>query len=145
MKSVSILLIALTLIALPVAAQTKGNAGDQEAIKSIALKWQDCWNRHDWKALTALVAEDVDFITVGGNWRKNRKEFEEHHANKRHEMQYKKAFGRRITRKLNSSDPMLWWLTSSGVSRAIKIRTERRASRDKEYLPGLWKSGKESG
>ena len=57
MKSVSLLLIALTLIALPVAAQTKGNAGDQEAIKSIALKWQDCWNRHDWKALTALVAE----------------------------------------------------------------------------------------
>jgi hypothetical protein len=47
MKSVSILLIALTLIALPVAAQTKGNAGDQEAIKSIALKWQDCWNRHN--------------------------------------------------------------------------------------------------
>src|SRR5688572_9098660 len=76
MKRVSILLIALTLIALPVAAQTEGNAGDKEAIKSIALKWQDCWNRHDWKALTALVAEDVDFITVAGNWRKNRKEFE---------------------------------------------------------------------
>lgn len=91
MNRVSILLIVLTLIALPVAAQTKGNAEDQEAIKGIALKWQDSWNRHDMKALTALVAEDVDFITVAGNWRKNQKEFEEHHANRRHEMQYKES------------------------------------------------------
>jgi uncharacterized protein (TIGR02246 family) len=91
MNRVSILLIGLTVIAMPVAAQTKGNAKDQEAIKSIALKWQDSWNRHDMKALTALVAEDVDFITVAGNWRKNRREFEEHHANKRHEMQYKES------------------------------------------------------
>src|SRR5687767_9282769 len=90
MNRVSILLIVLTL-ALPVAAQTKGNAKDQEAIKSIALKWQDSWNRHDMQALTALVADDVDFITVAGNWRKNRKEFEEHHANKRHEMQYNES------------------------------------------------------
>jgi hypothetical protein len=29
--------------------------------------------------------------------------------------------------------------------KGTKIQTERRASRDKEYLPGLWKSGKESG
>ena len=91
MNRITILVIILTLIALPVTAQTKGNAGDQEAIKSIALKWQDSWNRHDWKALIALVAEDVDFITVGGNWRKNRKEFEEHFLNKRHEMQYKES------------------------------------------------------
>jgi uncharacterized protein (TIGR02246 family) len=43
------------------------------------------------KALAALVADDVDFITVAGNWRKNRKEFEEHHSNKRHEMQYNES------------------------------------------------------
>ena len=91
MKRASILPIVLILIALPAAAQTKGNAKDQEAIKSIALKWQDSWNRHEMKALTALVAEDVDFITVAGNWRKNRTEFEEHHTNKRHEMQYKES------------------------------------------------------
>ena len=82
----------LTLIPLPMAAQTtKGKGKEEEAIKSIALKWEDSWNRHDMKALAALVAEDVDFITVAGNWRKNRKEFEEHHANKRHEMQYSES------------------------------------------------------
>jgi uncharacterized protein (TIGR02246 family) len=91
MKRASILLIVLTLIALPVTAQMKGNAKDQEAIKGIALKWQESWNRQDMKALTALVAEDVDFITVAGGWRKNRKEFEEHHANKHHMMQYKES------------------------------------------------------
>ena len=91
MNRVAILLIILTLIALPVAAQMKGNAKDQKAIKSIALKWQDAWNRHDWKALSAFVAEDVDFIAVGGKWLKNRKEFEEHHSNKPHEMRYKES------------------------------------------------------
>ena len=91
MNSVAIRLIVLTLIALPVAAQTKGNAKDQEAIKSLALRWQDSWNRQDMKALAALLAEDVDFITEGGNWRKNRKEFEEYRANKRHLMQYKES------------------------------------------------------
>jgi conserved hypothetical protein len=91
MTRASILLVGLTSIALPVAAQTKGTPRDQGAIKSIALKWQDSWNRHDMKALTALVAEDVDFITVAGRWRRTRKEFEEHHANARHEMQYKES------------------------------------------------------
>ncbi len=90
MKRVSILLIAFTLIALSVAAQTKGNAKDKEAIKSIAVKWQDTWNRHDMKALAALLAEDVDLITVGGNWLKSQKEFEENHA-KSHEMMFKES------------------------------------------------------
>ncbi len=90
MKRVSIILIVLILIALPVAAQTKGNAKDQEAIKSIALKWQDAWNRHDMKTLATLLAEDVDFVTVSGTWQKSPKEFEEYYA-KRHEMQYKES------------------------------------------------------
>ncbi len=90
MKKVSILPIVLILTALPVAAQTKGNAKDQEAIKSIALNFQDTWNRHDMKALAALVAEDVDFITVGGTWQKGRKVFEEYHV-KLHVIQMKES------------------------------------------------------
>ena len=90
MKRVSILLIVLTLIALPVTAQTKGNSRDREAVKSIALKWQDTWNRHDMKATAALVAEDVDFITAGGTWQKGRKMFEEYHV-KLHVIQMKES------------------------------------------------------
>ncbi len=71
-------------------AQTGGNAKDTENIKSIALSWQDDWNRHDMKALSRLVAEDVDFITVGGVWQKNRLEFEDYHT-KGHAMQFKES------------------------------------------------------
>src|SRR6266540_1599115 len=92
MKKVSMLLIVLVLVALPVPAQWKGNAKDQEEIKSIALKWQDAWNRHDLKALSEFVAEDVDFIAVTGRWRKGRKEFEEHHTNERHQITQKESF-----------------------------------------------------
>ncbi len=89
MKRLSVLLIVLTL-AIPVAAQTKGNIKDQEAIKSIAQKWQDTWNRHDMKALAALVAEDADLITVGGTWLKSRKDFEDNHA-KSHKTIFKES------------------------------------------------------
>ena len=90
MKRLSIISVALLFFVLNVSAQNKGNAKDTEAVKSIALKWQDAWNQHDMKALTALVAEDVDFITVGGVWQKNRKEFEEYHT-KGHAMQFRES------------------------------------------------------
>ncbi len=90
MKKISILLIVVIALAVSAAGQSKGNVNDTEAIKSIALKWQEIWNRHDIKALAALVAEDVDFITVGGVWQKNRQEFEEYHT-KIHVMQFKES------------------------------------------------------
>ncbi|MDQ3665224.1 MAG: SgcJ/EcaC family oxidoreductase [Acidobacteriota bacterium] len=90
MQCISVLFIVLILIAPPGVAQTKGNAKDKEAIKSIALKWQDTWNRHDMKALAALVAEDADLITVGGTWLRSGKEFEEDHA-KSHTMMFKES------------------------------------------------------
>ncbi|MEP6902887.1 MAG: SgcJ/EcaC family oxidoreductase [Actinomycetota bacterium] len=90
MKRISIFLILLISIALSAAAQSKENAKDRETIKSIALKWQDDWNRHDMKDLAALVAEDVDFITVGGSWLKSQKDFEAYHT-ERHEMQFKES------------------------------------------------------
>ena len=80
MKRVSIVLIALAMLAVYAEAQVKGNAREAEAIKGIAQKWQDSWNRHDMKALATLVAENVDFILTGGAWQKSRKEFEEHHV-----------------------------------------------------------------
>jgi uncharacterized protein (TIGR02246 family) len=90
MKSRTFLLIVLILVVLPAAAQTNGNAKDKEAIKNIALNWQDSWNQHDMKAIAALVAEDVDLITVGGTWLKSRREFEEDHA-KSHKMMLKES------------------------------------------------------
>ncbi len=70
MRRASILLIVLASIASPVTAQAKGSAGDREAIRNIVLAWQDNWNRHDVKALAALLAEDVNLVTVAGAWLK---------------------------------------------------------------------------
>ena len=74
------LLIFFMLIAPCAAAQATANNKDREAIKSIALKWQDAWNRHDLKALAALAAEDVDLVTVSGTRLRSRKEFLEDHT-----------------------------------------------------------------
>ncbi|HEX4947369.1 MAG TPA: SgcJ/EcaC family oxidoreductase [Blastocatellia bacterium] len=82
------LLIVIASIASPLAAQTKGSARDEEAVKRIALKWQESWNRHDMKALATLIAEDADLITVSGTWLRSRKEFEEDHT-KGHETIFK--------------------------------------------------------
>ena len=79
---------ALLFLAGPARAQN--NADDQGALRRIETGWQEAWNRHDMKALAALVAEDVDFITVAGTWLKGRKAFEEHHA-ARHAMQFKES------------------------------------------------------
>jgi uncharacterized protein (TIGR02246 family) len=55
---------------------------DESAIKQLATRWQNAWNRHDADELTALLAEDVDFVTVLGpqGWMKGRPEFHRAHA-----------------------------------------------------------------
>ncbi len=68
-------------------AQAAGPAGVPEAVKRLAADWEGAWNRHDTGALASLVAEDVDFVTVGGDWLKGRAQFTEHHA-ARHRMQF---------------------------------------------------------
>jgi uncharacterized protein (TIGR02246 family) len=47
---------------------------------AVATAWQDAWNRHDMDALADVVAEDVDFITIGGRKLKGRAAFKTHHA-----------------------------------------------------------------
>jgi uncharacterized protein (TIGR02246 family) len=44
-----------------------------------SLAWQSAWNRHDADALSALVAPDVEFVTVAGLWLRGRQEFLAHH------------------------------------------------------------------
>jgi len=46
---------------------------------AVATAWQDAWNRHDMEALADVVAENVDFITIGGRWLKGREAFRMHH------------------------------------------------------------------
>jgi len=38
----------------------------KDTIREIQTRWDDAWNRHDVKALAALVADDVRFVNVAG-------------------------------------------------------------------------------
>src|SRR5438105_15379264 len=49
---------------------------DEDVIRTIQARWDDAWNRHDIKALSALVAEDVRFVNVAGVVLNGRDEFE---------------------------------------------------------------------
>ncbi len=51
-------------------------ADDEKAIREVQALWDDAWNRHDIKALGALVEEDVRFVNVAGIVLNGRGEFE---------------------------------------------------------------------
>ena len=90
MKSIFAFAVGLALFSPAWLGNAQNNTNDLEAVKQIERDWQEAWNRHDMKALAALVAEDVDFVTVSGIWLKGRKAFEEHHA-RVHAMQFKES------------------------------------------------------
>jgi uncharacterized protein (TIGR02246 family) len=49
------------------------------AIAALVAAWATAWNAHDMQAAAALVADDVEFVTVRGRWLRGRGEFLRHH------------------------------------------------------------------
>jgi uncharacterized protein (TIGR02246 family) len=90
MKSLFVFVVGLALSVAAWPSNAQSDTKDLEAIRQIERDWQTAWNRHDMKALTALVAEDVDFVTVAGLWLKGRKEFEDQHT-AIHAMRFKES------------------------------------------------------
>jgi uncharacterized protein (TIGR02246 family) len=84
MRTVLMLLLAVICALSPAKAQDKNDATDRTAIEALGKSWQETWNRHDIAAMSMLLAEDVDFVTVGGpkGWLKGRKQWQEDHARK---------------------------------------------------------------
>jgi uncharacterized protein (TIGR02246 family) len=89
MKRMLILFLA-ALCASLASAQDKDNKVDRTAIEALGKRWQEAWNRHDMDALSLLLAEDVDFVTVGGpkGWLKGRAQLRDDHAAK-HKTRFK--------------------------------------------------------
>ena len=50
------------------------------AIAALVAAWATAWNSHDMQAAAALVADDVEFVTVRGRWLRGRGEFLRHHV-----------------------------------------------------------------
>jgi len=72
----------------PVGHLHAAQQADEHEIREIQARWDDAWNRHDIKALSALVAEDVRFVNVAGVVLNGRDEFEKLQT-RTHAMQFK--------------------------------------------------------
>ena len=70
------ILVTFALMTLAVSAIYASQQTDEDEIRKIQARWDDAWNRHDIKGLSALVAEDVRFVNVAGNVLNGHGEFE---------------------------------------------------------------------
>jgi uncharacterized protein (TIGR02246 family) len=78
MKRLVLTFVALLLAApLPVAAQLKS---DEQAVGKLPQAFSDAWARHDGHELAKIMADDVDFVTVGATWLHGRSDFEKYHT-----------------------------------------------------------------
>jgi uncharacterized protein (TIGR02246 family) len=84
------ILIALAILLAGTAGVYASQQADEQEIRNIQARWDDAWNRHDIKALSALVAEDVRFVNVAGVILNGRDEFEKLQT-RTHAMQFKES------------------------------------------------------
>jgi uncharacterized protein (TIGR02246 family) len=76
MKGLIAAVLVLNVASSTVLAQTKS---DESAIRNIPQAFCEAWNRHDGHALAQVMADDVDFVTVGAMWLHGRQDFEKYH------------------------------------------------------------------
>jgi uncharacterized protein (TIGR02246 family) len=78
MRSLLFALLASFMAAtLPIGAQTKL---DENAVHKLPQAFSDAWARHDGHELANIMADDVDFVTVGATWIHGRPDFEKYHT-----------------------------------------------------------------
>jgi uncharacterized protein (TIGR02246 family) len=106
-------------------AGAQNRARDSDAIKNVETQFEAAWNRHDIKALGALLTEDVDFITVAGQWLRDRAEFETFHADL-HKMVFKDSV-------LAIKDTQVRFLKSDVA--VVHVRWSMRGDRNSDGTP----------
>ena len=70
-------MIVALICAQCVHAQSKS---DEEAVHNIPQAFAAAWAKHDAHQMAKLMAEDVDFVTVGADWLHGRPDFEVYHS-----------------------------------------------------------------
>jgi uncharacterized protein (TIGR02246 family) len=106
-------LLAFALLALSVSHAKASQQADEDEIRRIQTRWDDAWNRHDIKALSSLVAEDVRFVNVAGNVLNGREEFEKLQT-RTHATQFKDSVRTVTGTEIKFSLPTLPLLLSNG-------------------------------
>lgn len=77
MRSLVLPLLLLALAPPPASAQSES---DRHDLEQLPARFSDAWARHDGPALARIMADDVDFVTVGATWFHGRKDFETYHS-----------------------------------------------------------------
>lgn len=71
--------VALALLTSHPAAKAQSKA-DEAAVRAVPQAWSVAWARHDGHQLAKLMADDVDFVTVGDDWLQGKAKFELYHS-----------------------------------------------------------------
>jgi uncharacterized protein (TIGR02246 family) len=56
------------------------NKPEEQAVRKLPQAFCDAFTNHDGRALAKIMAEDVDFVTVGALWLHGRSDFERYHT-----------------------------------------------------------------
>jgi uncharacterized protein (TIGR02246 family) len=71
--------LLLSLFVVPITASGQ-NQADEIAVRSLPGLFAAAWNEHSGHALARIMAEEVDFVNVGGDWLHGRSDFELYHS-----------------------------------------------------------------
>ena len=105
-------------------------------IASIVAGWTQSWNAHDAAALSSLVAADVDFVNVKGQWLQGAEEFEQLHRSI-HLTQLRRSVWSTGHYRLRPLADGLVLVHLEWMIDGDWRRTEARNRHETEFLPGL--------
>lgn len=79
MRLPAVLLVVVSCIVFdwPARAQSKI---DEAAVRKIPQAFAAAWAKHDGQQLARIMADDVDFVDVGGDWLRGRADFALYHS-----------------------------------------------------------------
>src|ERR1700731_4292337 len=71
----------LALVALAFGKLTEAQTRqDEKSARELPQAFSSAWAKHDGHELAKIMAEDVDFVTVGATWLSGRSDFEKYHT-----------------------------------------------------------------
>jgi uncharacterized protein (TIGR02246 family) len=70
-------IVIFVAVPLPLRAQTKP---DEEAVRKLPRVFCDAWDKHDGHEMANIMADDLDYVTVGATWIHGRSDFEKFHT-----------------------------------------------------------------
>lgn len=71
------LIVSMAVGLLPASGARANETTDNAAVRAVAVRQADAWNRHDAAAYAALFTPDCDVVNIAGWWWKSRAEMQQ--------------------------------------------------------------------